>query len=194
MQDPATAFLGGGRFVLLGGVTPQVTSTAAITVANAHGPVASASLPGAQHDAQAAALGGSVYVFGGAEFTQYDHILRFDPSSRSVSPAGTLPTTQSDVAVTRVDGTAYVVGGYDGSNALDTIVGWTPGGQAHVVAHLPVALRYAAVTAVAGFGAGHRRLDAHRRQLRRLSLPAGHRERSGRSDDCHGRSPTAGPP
>jgi N-acetylneuraminic acid mutarotase len=150
VQDPATARLADGRFVLLGGVTPQVTSSAAITVATAHGPVASASLPGAQHDAQAAVLGGAVYVFGGAEFTQYDHILRFDPATKAVSNAGTLPRAQSDVAVTALNGTAYVVGGYDGSNALNTIVAYSPGGQAHVVAHLPVALRYAAVTAVPG--------------------------------------------
>jgi N-acetylneuraminic acid mutarotase len=56
------------------------------------------------------------------------------------------------VAVTALNGTAYVVGGYDGSNALNTIVAWSPGGQPHVVAHLPVALRYAAVTAVGGDG------------------------------------------
>src|SRR5947209_8461016 len=73
VQDPATASLGGGRFVLLGGITPAVTSTAAITVANPHGPEGSASLPGAQHDAQAARLGTAVYDFGGGEFTQYDH-------------------------------------------------------------------------------------------------------------------------
>ncbi len=150
VQDPATASLGGGRFVLLGGVTPEVTSSDAITVADAHGPVAGATLPGAQHDAQAAVLGGAVYVFGGAEYTQYDHILRFDPGTRSVSAAGTLPTAQSDVAVTELGGSAYVVGGYDGSSALNTIVAWAPGGQAHAVAHLPVALRYAAVTAIPG--------------------------------------------
>lgn len=150
VQDPATAFLGGGRFVLLGGVTPEVTSTDAITVADAHGTVKTATLPGAQHDAQAAVLGGQVYVFGGAEYTQYDHILRFDPGSSTVTAAGALPSAQSDVAVTSLNGTAYVVGGFDGSNALNTIVAWTPGGQAHVVGHLPVALRYAAVAAVPG--------------------------------------------
>jgi N-acetylneuraminic acid mutarotase len=150
VQDPAGAPLGADRFVLLGGITPSVTSTAAITLANVHGPEAAASLPGPQHDAQAAALAGAVYVFGGGEFRQYDHILRFDPGSRAVSQAGTLPTAESDVAVTALDGTAYVVGGFDGSKALDTIVAWSPGSQARVVAHLPVAMRYAAVAAVSG--------------------------------------------
>jgi N-acetylneuraminic acid mutarotase len=150
VQDPASAALGDGRFALLGGITPAQTSTANIVVATARGPQASASLPGAQHDAQAAALGGAIYVFGGGEFTQYDHILRYDPGSNSVSAAGKLPTAESDVAVTAVGGTAYIVGGFDGNSALDTIVGWSPGAGAHVVAHLPVALRYAAVTAVGG--------------------------------------------
>ncbi len=150
VQDPATAALSAGRFVLLGGITPAVTSTAAITVASTHGPVAAASLPGAQHDAQAAQLGGAVYVFGGGEFTQYDHILRFDPVANAVSQVGTLPTAESDVAVAALGGTAYVVGGFDGSSALNTIVAWSPGTQAHTVAHLPVALRYAAVAAVPG--------------------------------------------
>jgi N-acetylneuraminic acid mutarotase len=52
--------------------------------------------------------------------------------------------------VTALNGTAYVVGGFDGSSALNTIVAWAPGGQAHAVGHLPVALRYAAVAAVKG--------------------------------------------
>jgi DNA-binding beta-propeller fold protein YncE len=49
-----------------------------------------------------------------------------------------------------VNGTAYVVGGYTGSAWLDTIVAWRPGSAAHVVAHLPSPVRYAAVTAVDG--------------------------------------------
>ena len=93
---------------------------------------------------------GQVYVFGGGQFSQYDHILRFDPASGSVTTAGSLPSAESDVAVTQLGGTAYIVGGFDGTNSLDTIVAWTPGGRARVVAHLPVALRYAAVASAGG--------------------------------------------
>jgi N-acetylneuraminic acid mutarotase len=148
VQDPAFAALPAGRFVLLGGITPAVTSTASVLVTSNRGPIASASLPGAQHDAQAATIGGQVYVFGGGEFTQYDHILRFDPGASSVTQVGRLPHAQSDVAVTAIGGTAYVVGGFDGNQALDTIVSWRPGGQASVAGHLPVALRYASVVAI----------------------------------------------
>jgi len=109
------ASLGAGRFVAMGGVTAAVTSTANVIVADSQGVIATTALPGAQHDAQAANLGGQVYVFGGGELTQYDHILRFDPATRSVTQVGNLPTAQSDVAVTRVGGTAYVVNSGDGT-------------------------------------------------------------------------------
>jgi hypothetical protein len=148
VQDPATGSLGAGRFVLLGGIDAQGASTDGIVVAGLEGAVDTATLPNPQHDAQAAVLGGSAYVFGGGQFSQYDHILGFDPASGSVRAAGTLPSAASDVAVTGLDGTAYVVGGFDGSNWLDTIVAWRPGGAALVIAHLPVAVRYAATTAV----------------------------------------------
>ncbi len=150
LQDPASADLGGGRFVLLGGLDAADTSTAGVIVADLHGPLHQASLPGAQHDAQAAALTPSVYVFGGGNFSQYDHILKFDPATNAIAAAGTLPSAASDVAVTEDAGTAYIVGGFDGSVALDTIVAWRPGTPARVVAHMPAALRYAAVSTVNG--------------------------------------------
>jgi N-acetylneuraminic acid mutarotase len=150
LQDPAIAGLSSERFVLLGGLDAEDTSTAGVLVANLREPLRKGSLPGAQHDAQAATLAGRVYVFGGGEFTEYDHILRFDPSSDTVSAAGVLPTPASDVAVTQTGGTAYIVGGFDGTNWLDTILAWRPGTTARVVAHLPVPLRYAAVAAVNG--------------------------------------------
>jgi N-acetylneuraminic acid mutarotase len=150
LQDPAIAGLSSGRFVLLGGLDAADTSTAGVLVANLQAPLRSASLPGAQHDAQAATLAGQVYVFGGGEFTQYNHILRFDPATDTVSAAGVLPTAASDVAVTQTSGTAYIIGGFDGTNWLDTILAWRAGTTARVAAHLPVPLRYAAVAAVNG--------------------------------------------
>lgn len=150
LRDPASAPLRAGRFVLLGGLDAADTSTAGIEVATLHGVVHTASLPIAQHDAQAATLGGSVYVFGGGSYSELDHIVRFDPSSGAVGTVGSLPSAQSDVAVTQLDGRAYVVGGFDGTNWKNTILTWRPGSQAKVAAQLPVGLRYAAVTAAAG--------------------------------------------
>ena len=91
-----------------------------------------------------------MYVFGGGQFAQYDHILRYDPATGVVSQVGSLPTPASDVAVASVGGTAYVVGGYDGTNWLDTILAWRPGSPPRVVAHLPFGLRYAAIAADGG--------------------------------------------
>ena len=150
LQDPASAVLGPDRFVLLGGLDAADSSSAGVILASLHGPIGTATLPGAQHDAQATALGGNAYVFGGADFSQYDHILEYDPADGAVTAAGTLPALASDVAVTEVGGTAYIVGGFDGSNWLDTIVAWRPGTTAKVVAQMPVGLRYAAVTAIDG--------------------------------------------
>jgi hypothetical protein len=150
VQDPAVASLPGGRFVLLGGIDSADTSTANVTVADLRGLQRSASLPNAQHDAQAMARSGQIYVFGGGQFSQYDHILRFDPTSGSVTTAGSLPSAESDVAVTQLGAIAYIVGGFDGTKSLDTIVAWTPAGRARVVGHLPVALRYAAVASAGG--------------------------------------------
>jgi N-acetylneuraminic acid mutarotase len=150
LQDPAIAGLSSDHFVLLGGLDAADTSTAGVLVANLQAPLRNAALPGAQHDAQAATLAGQVYVFGGGEFTEYDHILRFDPATDTVSAAGVLPTAASDVAVTQTGGTAYIIGGFDGTNWLDTILAWRPGTTARVVGHLPVPLRYAAVAAVNG--------------------------------------------
>jgi len=145
VQDPAIARLPGGRFALLGGLDAGDTSTSNVTVVALHGPQRSASLPNAQHDAQAAAQNGQVYVFGGGQFSQYDHILRFDPNSGSVATAGSLPSPESDVAVASLGGVTYIVGGFDGTKSLDTIVAWSPGARARAVGHLPVGVRYAAV-------------------------------------------------
>jgi N-acetylneuraminic acid mutarotase len=147
LQDAAGVALGGERLVLLGGLDSSDTSTAAITVINAGRISSDGRLPEAQHDAQGAELDGAVYVFGGGQFSSYDHILRFDPGNGRVSLVGHLPQPASDVAVTSIGNTAYIVGGYNGERALDTILAWRPGAAPVVVGRLPVGLRYAAVAA-----------------------------------------------
>jgi hypothetical protein len=150
VQDAAVASLQGQRVVLLGGLDAAQSSTAALTVLSGAASVARGALPEAQHDAQAATLGGAVYVFGGGQVSSFDHILRYEPASGSVSAAGTLPTPASDVAVAALGDTAYIVGGYDGIHPLDTILAWQPGSSPRVVGHLPAGVRYAAVSAADG--------------------------------------------
>jgi YVTN family beta-propeller protein len=151
VQDAAPAAFGGGRVLLLGGLTPADASTGAIVVASAAGSRTLAQLPSVRHDAAAATVGGSVYLFGGGEGArQFDDILRVDPATGASTLVGHLPTGSSDSTAAAIGGTAYVVGGYTATRWLDTIVAYTPGHAARVVAHLPATLRYAAVTAVGG--------------------------------------------
>jgi N-acetylneuraminic acid mutarotase len=147
IQDAAVATLPDGRIVLLGGLDSAQTSTDGVGILRGGSTTLHGTLSTPQHDAEAAALGSSIYVFGGGQLSSYDHILRYDPVGGSTSQVGTLPTPASDVAVASIGNTAYVVGGYTGSTFLDTIVAWTAGGGPRVVAHLPTGLRYAAVAA-----------------------------------------------
>jgi N-acetylneuraminic acid mutarotase len=151
LRDPATVSLNSSQFVMAGGLDAADVSTSEVDLASVRGMVRSGNvLPVAQHDAQAAALGGKVYVFGGGSFSELDHILAYDPDSGAVSQVGHLPAAQSDAAVAQWGDSAYVVGGYDGVNYLDTVIAYRPGGVPTVVGHLPVGLRYAAVTAADG--------------------------------------------
>lgn len=150
LRDPAYAPLGGSRFVMLGGLDAADVSADGIEVADLHHVLHTATLPGPQHDAQGALLDGKVYVFGGGDTTELDHILSYDPGSGAVTPAGTLLAPQSDVAVTEAGGVGYIVGGFDGTTYLNTIVTWHPGAGPTVVGRLPVGLRYAAVAVADG--------------------------------------------
>ena len=150
VRDPAYALLGRRELVLLGGLNAADVSTAGIEVADERRLLRSAALPLAQHDAQAAALNGLVYVFGGGGAIELDHIISFNAARGIVRQVGRLPHAQSDVAVAATGGIAYIVGGYDGSSWLNTILAWRPGAAAKVVGHLPVGLRYAAASAVSG--------------------------------------------
>jgi YVTN family beta-propeller protein len=103
------------------------------------------------HDAAAVWLGKAVYVFGGGNGSrQLNSIVRVAPASGASAIVGRLPAPSSDQAAVAVGRTAYIVGGYTGSRWLNTVVAWRPGARARVVAHLPIPVRYAAVTAVKG--------------------------------------------
>jgi hypothetical protein len=175
VQDAAAAPLGGERYVLLGGLNAAGRSTDAVTVLSGGRTQQQSRLTGVQHDAQGAAVAGGVYIFGGGDLLSYDHILRYEPASGRVSSVGRLPQAQSDVAVTTIGDTAYIVGGYNGQQALNTIIAWRVGTPPRVVGRLPSAIRYAAVAAVGN----------------RLVI-AGGSESSGASDAIYSFDPGAG--
>jgi YVTN family beta-propeller protein len=149
IQDPAAVALDGGGIALLAGLSAaDLSLNEALIVHRGHSR-SFGQLPHALHDAPGVRLGGTIYVFGGGDAVgQLSGITGIDLSTGSTHSAGKLPAASSDSAATGVGGTAYVVGGFDGTHWLDTIVAWRPGTSARVVAHLPFAVRYAAVTTV----------------------------------------------
>jgi DNA-binding beta-propeller fold protein YncE len=149
LQDASAAPLDSRQAILLGGLTALDTSTDSILIADAGGARRQGVLPGPVRDSAAVRLGSRIYLFGGGNGSrQLDTIVRVDQAPGTTANVGRLPAPSSDQAAAEVAGTAYVIGGYTGSRSLDTIVAWRPGAPAHLVAHLPSPLRYAAVTAV----------------------------------------------
>jgi DNA-binding beta-propeller fold protein YncE len=145
LQDAAAAPEGSGA-VLAGGLNSADASVGDVLFVSAGRDAVRGSLPTARHDAAAAALGGATYVFGGGDAThQLNEIVKV-----GAGVVGRLPQPASDVSAAVVSGTAYIVGGFTGTQWLNTILAWRPGQQPRVAARLPVALRYAAVTAAQG--------------------------------------------
>jgi YVTN family beta-propeller protein len=150
IQDAAAAPYAGGA-VLLGGLTPSDVSTDEIVTATRAGSQRVGRIPTSLHDSAAVTIGRSTYLFGGGTgVSELDTILMVDPRTGAAQAVGRLPAGSSDQSAAAIGRTAYIVGGYTGTRWLDTIVAWSPGGHAHVVAHLPHTLRYAAVAAAAG--------------------------------------------
>jgi YVTN family beta-propeller protein len=148
LMDPSYV-ASGGEIVLLGGLNAADTSVDSVLAAGYHGGRVIGRLPSVRHDTAAAVINRMIYVFGGGNGpSQLNDIVRVDPGTGSSRLVGHLPAASSDSTAATIGGTAYVVGGYTGTHWLDTIVGYRPGQAAHVVAHLPHTLRYAAVTAV----------------------------------------------
>ena len=150
VQDSAAVPIGGASAAVLGGLDQSASSRTMIERVSGASDVSIGQLPTPLHDAAAASVDGSVYLFGGGQAASADQIYRVDPHTGASTQVGRLPQPQSDLAAATVAGTVYLVGGYTGSTPLDTILAWRPGGQpATLVARLPHPLRYAAVAATA---------------------------------------------
>jgi hypothetical protein len=147
VRNPATTALD-GRAILMGGLDQAIASTANVVFANPRSSRLLLPLPYPVHDAAAATIGDRAYLLGGGE-PSHDEILAVDPTGRAAD-AGRLPAPASDVAAAAIGRDVYVVGGYTGTAPLNTIVAWSGSGVGKVVAKLPHAVRYAAVTAAAG--------------------------------------------
>jgi len=107
-------------------------------------------LPVPTHDAAAARLGKSVYLFGGGEQVSSPAIVRVNPASGRATNAGTIGEPLSDLGAVAIGGSAYLVGGYTGSKFATAILRYRPGHTPTLVARLPVGLRYSGVATLGG--------------------------------------------
>ena len=146
------AVLPQGRDLLIaGGLTPQATSTDAVTRLDpATGQTSQAGrLASATHDAGAARVGGRVMVFGGGAQTSVAAVQAIEPDGVA-TVTGQLPGPRSDLSAVTADGTAYLLGGYDGAAYDASVLATTDGRRFRTVARLPQPVRYPAVAVLAG--------------------------------------------
>jgi N-acetylneuraminic acid mutarotase len=102
-------------------------------------------LPRPTHDAAAALLGSSVYLFGGGESVSTPDVVRIDPSTGSATEAPALDEPLSDLGAVTIRGRAYLVGGYTSTEFASAILRYVPHGGTATVARLPHGTRYAGV-------------------------------------------------
>lgn len=143
--------------LLAGGLTPAGTSSAALSLVSVpSGSVtATGTLPQPIHDAAAATIGGTTFVFGGGSAsgtTAQVVAVTMSPGAGapalSARPVGEMPSPRADAGAIVIDNTAYIVGGYDGSAPATPVLSTTDGVNFRKIAALPVPVRYPALAAV----------------------------------------------
>jgi len=111
-----------GTIYLAGGVTPDGETNAVISVSGERTRTV-ARLPGPVAHAPLVTLGGALYLVGGTSSSgrPLDRILRIDPVSGSVTPAGRLPSPLADAAAVTLGNRIVVLGG-EGTAASDAVL------------------------------------------------------------------------
>ncbi|HUZ99270.1 MAG TPA: hypothetical protein VMU74_07915 [Gaiellaceae bacterium] len=148
LSKASAVALPGGRLMVLGGYTGS-SSTDGVMLGTPQHLHTVGRLPAPTHDAAAALLGTSIYLFGGGESVSVDTIDRVSLSGKARS-AGTLDEPLSDLGAAVVGGKAYLVGGYTGSLYASAILRFDGGGRTTTVARLPAGTRYAGVAVLGG--------------------------------------------
>jgi DNA-binding beta-propeller fold protein YncE len=144
----AVALPDGGGVLLLGGLRrSQVTSDQILHLDLARGAATPAGrLAAPVHDAAAALLGGTAYVFGGGARQTTADVQAVAPG-RPALLAGRLPAPRSDLAAVTVSGRVYLAGGYDGRAPSRAVLETADGTHFRTVARLPRGVRYPALAA-----------------------------------------------
>ena len=149
LSKAAAVGLPGGRLMVLGGET-RGTSTSQVLLGTPEHLHAAGRLPSPTHDAAAALVGRSVYLFGGGQASSVDTIVRVDPATGVSAAAGHLDEPLSDLGAVTIDGTPYLIGGFTGIKFASAILRFRGGSRTTTVARLPEGTRYAGVAALRG--------------------------------------------
>ena len=104
-------------------------------------------LPSTRAGAAAFVDGGAVYLIGGESGveTPSDAILRYDPATRGVKPAGQFIEPLAGAGYVQTGGSLLLVGGWTGETYATAVLRFTLPDDAALVARLPEALRDPAV-------------------------------------------------
>jgi hypothetical protein len=148
LSKASAVALPGGRLMVLGGETGGASTDGVLLGAPAHLRNVGR-LPTPTHDAAAALLGRSVYVFGGGQSVSVDTIDRVSVAGVA-RRAGTLDEPLSDLGAAVVGGKAYLVGGYTGAKYASAIQRYDGAGRTTTAGRLPAGTRYAGVAALGG--------------------------------------------
>ena len=143
----AAVALGGGRVMLLGGLSGGSSSDQILAGPPQHLRRVG-TLPVPTHDDAAILLGKTVYLLGGGQATSSDAVVRITAAGRA-RRAGTLGEPLSDLGAAVVGNAAYIAGGYTGAQYATGILRLR-GGAPKLAARLPTGLRYAGVTSLGG--------------------------------------------
>jgi hypothetical protein len=143
LSKAAAVALPDGRLMVLGGYTGNASLDTILAGPPSRLRVVG-HLPQPTHDAAAAVLGGSVYLFGGGESVSLPSVVRVDPGTGSVAGVPALGEPLSDLGAAAIGGRAYLVGGYTGTQFASAILRY----RGQTVARLPTGTRYAGVAAL----------------------------------------------
>jgi hypothetical protein len=138
---------GGGRLLVLGGLTAGGVSADGIYAVRTHTGAARhvGTLGAPLHDAAGASAGGHALVFGGGSSATVASVEAFPRAA-----AGSLPAPRSDSVAVSVGPTAYILGGYDGTRPQPDVIATRDGRSFTKVARLAVPVRYPAAAALGG--------------------------------------------
>jgi hypothetical protein len=178
MSRAAAVALPGGRLMVVGGYAGGRSLDTILT-----GPPSrlrlAGHLPQPTHDAAAAVVSSSVYLFGGGESVSIPSVVRIDPRNGKAVEAPALDKSLSDLGAVSIGGHAYLVGGYTGTAFASAILRYLPQGGTETFARLPQPTRYAGVAALAQtiYVAGGLTTSGPTSTVYAVSLRSGHARR-----------------